>query len=122
MNKTIISLALLGVLVGFPLAAQTAQEPNAPEQTVQATPMEAPDPGIQASFERGYRAYRNRNFREALTAFTEVAQAEPDRADVHYLMGYCHYMLKEFQQSVDAFQTSFEKDPAFDPRTIYQKQ
>ena len=121
MNKTKLSSALMMVLLGLPLAAQMPQEPTTPEQAVQATPIEATDPGIQASFERGYRSYRNRNFREALTAFTEVAQAEPDRADVHYLIGYCHYMLKEFQQSADAFQTSFEKDPAFDPRTIYQK-
>jgi tetratricopeptide (TPR) repeat protein len=112
----LLSSALLVVLLGLPLAAQPPQE-----QAVQVESMEVADPGVQASFERGYRLYRNRSFREALTAFTEVAQAEPDRADVHYLMGYCHLMLKEFQQSLDAFERSFEKDPAFDPRTIYQK-
>ena len=119
MNRTIGLLysLLLAVLLGLPLAAQTPQE-----QAEQEPSMETPDPEVQASFERGYSLYRNRNFREALTAFAEVAQAEPDRADVHYLMGYCHYMLKEFQQSLDAFERSFEKDPTFDPRTIYQKQ
>ena len=121
MNKKRLSSALMTVLLGLPLAAQTPQEATPQEEAVQATPIEAADTGAQASFDRGYRSYRNRNFRDALTAFTEIAQAEPDRADGHYLMGYCHYMLKEFQQSVDAFQTSFEKDPDFDPRTIYQK-
>jgi tetratricopeptide (TPR) repeat protein len=121
MNKTICLLSsflLVVLLLGLPLAAQTP-----PEQTEQEPEpaVESVDTDVQASFERGYRLYRNRNYREALTAFTDVARTEPDRADVHYLMGYCHYMLKEFQQSLDAFERSFEKDPAFDPRTIYQK-
>ena len=83
--------------------------------------METAEPESGADYERGLRLYRSRSFREALTNFTGVAQAEPDRADVHYLIGYCHLMLKEFQQSLDAFQRSFDSDPEFDPRTIYQK-
>ena len=47
-------------------------------------------------------------------------QADPDRADVLYLEGYCHYVLKHFQNSLDAFRRSFAVNPVFDPRGIYQ--
>jgi tetratricopeptide (TPR) repeat protein len=109
----LISLVLAVVLLGLPLAAQ--------EEATQEPAEETLAPESQASYERGLRLYRNRNFQDALAAFSEVAQSEPDRADVHYLMGYCHLILKEFEQALDAFQRSFETDPEFDPRTIYQK-
>ena len=102
--------------VGQPATPAWAQE-----QTEQEPAVETAQPEIQPDYERGLRLYRNRSFREALTTFTDFAQAEPERADVHYLIGYCHLELKEFPQSVDAFQRSFEIDPEFDPRTIYQK-
>jgi tetratricopeptide (TPR) repeat protein len=117
MNKTVslLSLLLFVILVGLPSAQATVQE-----QETQEPSMETAEPDTQVAYERGLRLYRNRNFREALTTFTEIAQQEPDRADLQYLIGYCHLMLKEFQQSVDAFARSFENDPEFDPRTIYQ--
>jgi tetratricopeptide (TPR) repeat protein len=111
-----LSFVLFVLLLGQPYALALDQEQTAQEPTVETL-----QPETQPDYERGLRLYRNRNFREALTTFTDVAQVEPDRADVHYLIGYCHLMLKEFQQSVDAFQQSFEIDPEFDPRTIYQK-
>jgi hypothetical protein len=49
-----------------------------------------------------------------------VAEADPNRADVLYLMGYCHYILKHFEDSLNAFRRTFEVDPDFDPRGIYQ--
>lgn len=111
-----LSVAIFLTLFGLPLAAQQEQE-----QAAQETSVETIDPVAQESFERGLRLYRNRSFREALNEFSEVADAQPDRAEVHYLIGYCHYMLKEFEQSVDAFRRSFDEDPNFDPRTIYQR-
>ena len=118
MNKKthLLSIALLLFLVGLPLAEAQEQE-----QAAQETTVESQDPAIQEAFQRGLRLYRNRSFREALAEFNTVAEAQPARADVHYLIGYCHYMLKEFQRSVDAFRRSFEEDPNFDPRTIYQR-
>ena len=113
------SLALVVVLIGSPSAM--AQEQQQTEPATQEPSAETMEPSVQASYERGLRLYRNRGFREALGAFTEVAQMEPDRADVLYLMGYCHLMLKEYSQSLEAFERSIEADPQFDPRTIYKK-
>lgn len=110
-----LSIVFFVLLCSLPLAAQE-QEQEVQEPTVQSI-----DPGTQESFTRGLRLYRNRSFREAMSEFSSVAASEPNRADVHYLIGYCHLMLKEFEQSVDAFRRAFEQDPEFDPRTIYQK-
>ncbi len=110
-----LSIVVLILLSSLPLARAQEQEQETQEPTVQSI-----DPDVQGSFVRGLRLYRNRSFREAMSEFTSVVASEPNRADVHYLVGYCHLMLKEFEQSVDAFRRAFEKDPELDPRTIYQ--
>lgn len=129
---------LVSTLLGAPFAF--AQEPPAPppaEEEMPAPPAQeeeppaAPEPEPPAAaatspvaaseaFQRGLRAYRNRNFSQALQEFGVVLEAEPDRADVHYLVGYSHYMLKHFQDSLDAFRLAFELNPELDPRGIYQ--
>ena len=141
----LLSAVLVSTLLGAPLAL--AQEPPAPpadeppmeeqpppqEEEPPAAPEQteapAPEPPAAATaspvaatdaYDRGLRAYRNRNFSQALQEFGVVLQAEPDRADVHYLMGYSHYILKHFQDSLDAFRLAFELNPEFDPRGIYQ--
>ncbi len=132
----LLSAVLVSTLLGAPLAlAQeppaveppTEEEPPAaPEQTETAP---APEPPAAATpspmaateaYDRGLSAYRNRNFSQALQEFGLVLQAEPDRADVHYLMGYSLYILKHFQGSLDAFRLAFELHPELDPRGIYQ--
>ncbi len=119
----------VAMLLGAPLTfgqEETPQEPPSTPEQAEAPPQPEP-PAPQAStttsteaYERGLRHYRNRNFTQALEELGQVSQAEPDRADVHYLVGYCHYVLKHFQDSLDAFRRSFEVDPDFDPRGIYQ--
>ena len=132
-----LSAILVSTLLGAPLAL--AQEPPAPPEQEQPEPPPAPpqptEPAEQAeppaattpspmaasdAYQRGLTAYRNRNFSQALQEFGAVLEAEPDRADVHYLVGYSHYMLKHFQDSLDAFRLAFELDPELDPRGIYQ--
>lgn len=117
MNKMFLasSVVVLILLCGLSPARALGQEQEAQEPTVQTL-----DPEAQESFTRGLRLYRNRNFREAMSEFSRVSESQPDRADVHYLIGYCHLMLKEFGPSVDAFHRSFDKDPEFDPRMIYK--
>ncbi len=136
----LLSAVLVSTLLGAPLAL--AQEPpESPEQPGQqeqppveespAVPEQTeaePEPATTApppattveAFQRGLRAYRNRNFSQALQELGVVLQAEPDRADVYYLMGYSHYILKHFQDSLDAFRLAFELNPELDPRGIYQ--
>jgi len=79
------------------------------------------DRQVAESYTRGLSDYRNRQYQEAMEEFTKVAAAEPDRADVHYLIGYCHLMLRQYEQSLAEFRLSFAKDPRFDPRSIYQQ-
>ncbi len=120
----------VAILLGAPLTfgqEETPQEPPSTPEQAEAPPQPEP-PAPQTStttasteaYERGLRHYRNRNFTQALEELGQVSQANPDRADVLYLMGYCHYVLKHFQDSLDAFRRSFEVDPDFDPRGIYQ--
>jgi tetratricopeptide (TPR) repeat protein len=130
MTKAIrlLSAVLVSTLLGAALTL--GQEPPSPPQE---EPTAAPEPEAPAqeaqestsaptteSYERGLRYYRNRNFTQALQELGTVAAAEPDRADVLYLMGYCHYILKHFEDSLSAFRRTFEVDPDFDPRGIYQ--
>lgn len=103
------------------LSAAQAQEQEVPveQPTVAAEPV-AVDSVVDESFQRGLRLYRNRDFRQALVEFAKVIETQPDRGDAHYLIGYSHLMLKEFQASLDAFRRAFEEDPNLDPRTIYK--
>ena len=143
----LLSAVLVSTLLGAPLAL--AQEPPATEPPMEEQPPQeeqppaeeppaapeqtetAPEPEPPAAmtpspmstteaYERGLRAYRNRNFSQALQEFGLVLQAEPDRADVHYLVGYSHYILKHFQDSLDAFRLAFELHPELDPRGMFQ--
>ncbi len=112
----LMPLVLLVSVLGTPLSS--SQET---EQPPQVTALQADDAAVQETFERGLRQYRNRGFRQALEEFNKVVGMKPDRADVHYLIGYCHLMLREYELSLEAFRRSFDEMPNFDPRTIYQK-
>ena len=128
--KTIRLLTAFSVatLLGAPLTLgqeETRQEPPTASMPAEAPPPPEPlsqntDTASTEAYARGLRHYRNRNFTEALQELGHVSQTEPDRADVFYLMGYCHYVLKHFEDSLDAFRRTFEVDPDFDPRGIYQ--
>ncbi|MFQ5790718.1 MAG: tetratricopeptide repeat protein [Acidobacteriota bacterium] len=93
---------VLVLLIALPAIAQEPASPN-------------------AAFERALRLYRDRNFGQALEELSKVAELAPQRAEVHYLIGYCHLMRKEFEESLNAFRRAFDEDPNLDPRTIYQK-
>ncbi len=112
----LMPLVLLVSVLGAPLSS--SQET---EQPPQVTALRADDADVQETFERGLRQYRNRGFRQALEEFNKVVAMKPDRAEVHYLIGYCHLMLREYELSLEAFRRSFDEMPNFDPRTIYQK-
>lgn len=131
MTKTVhlLSLVVAFVLLGAPLTR--SQEPPTPEE--ETTPaqetsaqetmpvQEAPSVSAAAeSYQRALRYYRTRDFNRALGELRQVAEVEPNRPDVLYLMGYSHYILKQFDDSLEAFRRTFEADPEFDPRTIYK--
>jgi tetratricopeptide (TPR) repeat protein len=115
-TKFSLLLAAVALLLINPPSALAQEQEAASEQ-----PTVADEPAANESFERGLRLYRNRDFRQALEEFNRVIDVQPDRGDAHYLIGYAHLMLKEFQASLDAFRRAFEENPNLDPRTIYQK-
>lgn len=75
----------------------------------------------EAIMESAKRIYARGNYRAALSELERVLAIEPERADALYLTGYSHLMLREYQDSVEAFRRAFQADPTFDPRTIYRK-
>lgn len=75
----------------------------------------------QGAFERGTELYRKRQYQAALQELSKVTEAESNRAEAHYLKGYCHYVLKQYQEAVDSFGKAFAADPKLDPRTIFRK-
>ena len=72
------------------------------------------------NFQQGLRHYRNRNFSAALEEFRQAEGEVASRAEVLYLIGYCHVMLQQFDDALEAFDEAFLVDPELDPRTIYQ--
>ena len=82
-------------------------------QPTQQDPSEAMD--------RGLRHYRQQSFQAALDAFGSVVAAQPDRAEVHYLMGYSHMMMRRYAQALESFSRAFQIDPNLDPRTIFRR-
>ena len=120
MNLSRVLFAPLCLLLTAPLFSQ--------EQSVQSEAIAQDDSGMQemgqdgeAEMTLGLSHYRRRDFQSALTEFDKVTEAAPWRADAFYLRGYCLMILRNYDQSVEAFGRAFELDPAFDPRTIYQR-
>jgi ribosomal protein S12 methylthiotransferase accessory factor len=51
-------------------------------------------------------------FGEALTWLAKGASLDPERTDIHNLIGYCHFKRGEHAQAVAAFQRVIELDPS----------
>jgi ribosomal protein S12 methylthiotransferase accessory factor len=51
-------------------------------------------------------------FEEALEFLRSGAAIDPDRTDIHNLMGFCHFKRGEHEAAVAAFQRVIELDPS----------
>lgn len=78
----------------------------------------AQDP-VTGMMDQAKRDYRNGRFQAALSQLMRVTEEAPDRADAFYLIGYCHLMMRQYAEALDAFARAFQLDPELDPRTIY---
>jgi tetratricopeptide (TPR) repeat protein len=114
-------LVLLLSVLGTSLAPSQETEPPTVTTLQEDSAVVQDDAAVQEAFERGLRQYRNRGFRPALEELNKVVAMKPDRADAHYLIGYCHLMVREYGPALEAFRRCFDEMPNFDPRTIYQK-
>ena len=50
-------------------------------------------------------------FREALEALQKGVAVDDERTDLHNLMGFCHFQLKEHEQAIKCFETVIRLDP-----------
>jgi ribosomal protein S12 methylthiotransferase accessory factor len=50
-------------------------------------------------------------FAEALDWLNRGAALDPERTDIHNLMGFCHFKRGEHEQAVAAFQRVIDLDP-----------
>jgi ribosomal protein S12 methylthiotransferase accessory factor len=50
-------------------------------------------------------------FQEALAAFTQALELDPNLKEAHHLLGFCYFKLEEYQQAVECFEKVIELDP-----------
>jgi ribosomal protein S12 methylthiotransferase accessory factor len=50
-------------------------------------------------------------YKEALSVLEKGAALDPDRTDIHNLMGFCHFKLKAHEKAIDCFQQVLRLDP-----------
>jgi ribosomal protein S12 methylthiotransferase accessory factor len=50
-------------------------------------------------------------YREAIVVLDKARRLDPDRTDVHNLMGFCHFKLKEHPQAIECFRRVLEINP-----------
>ena len=96
-----ISLGLVAVLLACPFAF--AQE------------------GVEEAMNEAKSQYRNGNYEAAIGDLTRVIEEAPDRADAFYLIGYSHFMLRQYAESLERFARAFRLEPTLDPRSIYRR-
>ncbi|PKF63443.1 hypothetical protein CW745_00930 [Psychromonas sp. psych-6C06] len=67
----------------------------------------------QNDFDRGAALYKNKQYQEALEAFTEAASRAPDHAEVFYNQGNSYAQLQELDKAIDAYDKALAINPDF---------
>jgi tetratricopeptide (TPR) repeat protein len=86
-------LILLGILTSGPVllpSAATAQQPSIKRDKGKS----------EKALKDGDKLYRARNYRDALTKFEESIKFDQNNSQAHFLKGYAHYFLKEYDASL----------------------
>jgi ribosomal protein S12 methylthiotransferase accessory factor len=50
-------------------------------------------------------------FKEAVAAFTQALELDPNLKEAHHLLGFCHFKLEQYQRAVECFEKVIELDP-----------
>jgi tetratricopeptide (TPR) repeat protein len=90
--------AQLLVLLGFAfLGTVTLPAPaNAQQPTMKR------DSGkSKKALQEGDKLFRQKNFRDAIARFEESLKFDPNNEEAHFLKGYAHYFLKEYDQALE---------------------
>ena len=62
-------------------------------------------------YEKGYRAYKEENFTEAIENFKQSISLNVDFKESHYYLALVFYKLADFDQSIEQWKKTIELDP-----------
>lgn len=114
MRRTWVILLTILISTGSVLFAQEPLQ-QSPQPTTKTSQPAMQSPG----FQNAMSLYRQKRYREAAAAFSDIASAEPDNAAANYFLGYSNYVLGDHPAAVAAFGKAFQIDPNFDPRPYF---
>jgi TolA-binding protein len=78
----------------------------------------------ETEYEKGAKAYMDRDYETAVVHLREHVSRVPD-AKAYYMLGYSFYALeragrKEFAHSAEYFRQAYMIEPGFDPASVLQ--
>jgi tetratricopeptide (TPR) repeat protein len=104
----------------FPTIPPTPAGPTPPWEALLATytPTPAygrtPHPVIEA-YSIGMRAFDRQEWDRVITFMGQAAQADPDSADIHYIIGEAHRQQNAFSPALSAYDNAIKTNPKFAP-------
>lgn len=100
-NKLMWVLASILVSMSAVMAAGSSSTSRPP----------AASPAQPTPYELGVKAVKARDYARALTQFQKVVQTDPRNADAWNYIGFSHRHLKQFDQSLAAYQKALGINP-----------
>lgn len=101
LNKLIWVLALILVFASMVMAAGSSSTSRPP----------AASPAQPTPYDLGVKAVKAGDYARALTQFQKVVQTEPRNADAWNYIGFSHRHLKQFDESLAAYQKALGINP-----------
>ena len=112
MRTIIVTVSLMLVVAPAAFSQET--------QTAPAMQMESPAQ-TSGDFQSAMRLYRQKRYADAIAAFEQINQADPNNAAAFYFAGYAHYVMGHHQEAVSSFEKAFQANPNFDPRPYFHR-
>lgn len=109
-SKLLLAIALTLALVSPAMAAgsSSTSRPSAPPR---AQPSDSPPRAQPSDYDLGVKALQAGDYQRALVLLQKVVQAEPRNADAWNYVGFSHRKLKQFDQSLAAYQKALAINP-----------
>lgn len=101
MSKTLLSVAFTLALASAAMAASSPSPSRSP------APRQAP----ASDYDLGVKAVQAGDYARALTMLQKSVQADPRNADAWNYLGFSHRNLKQFDQSLAAYQKALAINP-----------
>ncbi len=94
----IVTLLVLGVSAPAVLSLPSQQTPTESEQA-------------QSAFHKGYRHQKAKRYQEAIEAYEESLQHDPQQAEALNNLGFCYKSLKRYQKAIGYYQEALSINP-----------